>query len=154
MLSTKGIALNQGASAYIGLLFRKSRLETLDALPTMPNVFVAKLLLFPKPPPIEIIEHTITVSCGGETYALTISGRIERVTATKGQHSDPGAHRQGEATAALTKAKRAQQPVTAAVPEPKPLASVGAPAPGGCAVRSPDESEGHRLLPTRYAPPQ
>ena len=112
----------------------------------MPNV--AKLLLFPKPPPIEIIEHTITVSCGGETYALTISGRIERVTATKGQHSDPGAHRQGEATAALTKAKRAQQPVTAAVPEPKPLASVGAPAPEVALSAAPTSQKGHRLFPT------
>jgi hypothetical protein len=45
----------------------------------MPNV--AKLLLFPKPAPapIETVEHTITLSFGAETYAMTIHAKIQRV---------------------------------------------------------------------------
>lgn len=47
----------------------------------MPNM--AKLLLFPKPAPvpIETIEQTITISFGGDTYAMTISAKIARVAA-------------------------------------------------------------------------
>ena len=45
----------------------------------MPNV--AKLLLFPKPAPLDTFEHTITLCFGADTYAMTIHAEIERVTA-------------------------------------------------------------------------
>jgi hypothetical protein len=42
------------------------------------NATVTKLLQFPKPPPLDTIEHTITVSIGSDRFAIKIHAEIER----------------------------------------------------------------------------
>ena len=39
-----------------------------------------KLLQFPKPPPLDTLEHTITVSIGSDRYTMKIHAEIERFT--------------------------------------------------------------------------
>jgi hypothetical protein len=55
----------------------------------MPNM--AKLLLFPKPvpAPIHTVKQTITLSCGAETYTMTIHAQVQRVTAQPTDRSSP-----------------------------------------------------------------
>jgi hypothetical protein len=39
-----------------------------------------KLLQFPKPPPLDTLEHTITISIGSDRYTMKIHAEIERFT--------------------------------------------------------------------------
>ncbi len=68
------------ASLHGNALTTAPALENGDALPH--KAHRGEATPFPKPAsaPIDTLEHTITISCGAETYAMTIRAKIERVT--------------------------------------------------------------------------